>query len=226
MLFRSRPKSWMHIPNGFDVEELKPDFNARTSVREELGLNQDTLIIGLIGRDHPLKDNETFLRAASLVHAACPDAHFVVVGSGLDKQNAILVELAAQLKLALFIHFLGRRDDIPRLSSSFDIGVLSSCAEGFPNVVGEMMACGVPCVVTDVGDAGFLVGGTGRIVPPKDSEALGKACLEIIAEGSEGRQTLGEKARVRIMECFDIRIVVQRYEAVYASLFTRAVSRS
>jgi len=221
-----RPKSWVHIPNGIDVEMFRPDSNARGHVREELGVGRECLLIGLIGRNHPLKDIETFLRAASFIHSECHDAHFVMVGLGLDKQNASLVELIVQLKLVPYVHLLGRRDDIPRLSSSFDIGVLSSCAEGFPNVLGEMMACGVPCVATDVGDAGFLVGGTGRIVPPKNSAALGKACLEIIAEGSEGRRTLGEKARARIMECFDLRIIVHRYEAVYASLFTRGVSQS
>jgi glycosyltransferase involved in cell wall biosynthesis len=216
-----RPKLWVHIPNGFDLEAFRPDSNARASVREELGVSQDTLLVGLIGRDHPLKDIETFLRASSSICSGCRNVHFILVGSGLDQQNARLVEATAQLKLSPYVHLLGRRDDISRVSSSFDIGVLSSCAEGFPNVVGEMMACGVPCVVTDVGDAGFLLGGTGRVVPCKDPGALGKACLEIIAEGSEGRRTLGEKARARIVECFDIRIIVQRYEEMYSSLFSR-----
>lgn len=213
-----RPKSWVYIPNGFDVGEFKPDSDARTDVRKELGLGPDSILIGLISRDHPLKDNETFLRAVGILYPTHPDVHFVMVGPKLDGQNSKLAGLIAQLKLESYVHLLGGRSDIPRLASSFDIGVLSSCAEGFPNVVGEIMACGVPCVVTDVGDAAFLLGETGRIVPPKNPEALGKACIELIEAGSEGRRVLGKKARERMVELFDIRKIVSQYEALYSSL--------
>lgn len=114
---------------------------------------------------------------------------------------------------------LGFRDDIPRLTAALDIACLSSAfGEGFPNVLGEAMACEIPCVATDVGDSANIIGDTGRVVPPKNPVALGKALKELVCMGYEGRAGLGRSARKRIRERFELSKVVKRYEELYMGL--------
>jgi glycosyltransferase involved in cell wall biosynthesis len=116
------------------------------------------------------------------------------------------------------VHLLGERTDIPFVTSGLDIASSSSLGEGFPNVVGEAMACGVPCVVTDVGDSAWLVGDTGRVVPPGDPIALAGAWRDLIRMGEDRRRSVGEAARRRIVEGFSIDVMVRRYETVYEEL--------
>src|ERR1019366_290954 len=113
-------------------------------------------------------------------------------------------------------HLLGERGDTARLSASLDIGALSSAyGEAFPNVLGEMMACGVPCVATDVGDSGVIIADTGRLVPIRNPQALVSAWEELILIGPEKRAQLGVATRRRIETHFSISDVVSRYENVY-----------
>ena len=138
-----------------------------------------------------------------------------MAGTGLDRANSGLVELVAASGLHDRVHLLGYREDLHCLYSGFDIAVSSSRNEGFPNVVGEAMCCGVPCVVTDVGDSAWIVGDTGRVVPSRDSAALAKGILDLIAAGEAARKELGARARKRIEEMFSIRSVVERYDGEY-----------
>ncbi len=112
-------------------------------------------------------------------------------------------------------HLLGRREDIPRLNAALDLASSSSCGEGFPNVIGEAMACGVPCVVTDVGDSALIVGDTGRVVPPKNPEALAGAWRELIERGPEQRHQLGAAARCRVGKHYSLQAIVAQYEKLY-----------
>jgi glycosyltransferase involved in cell wall biosynthesis len=108
---------------------------------------------------------------------------------------------------------------------ALDIFSLTSAfGEGFPNVVGEAMACGVPCVVTDVGDAGFLVGDTGRAVPPKNPELLAEQWLEVISMGRERRLEMGAASRERIKARFNLRSVVSQYQRCYEELAGQPVA--
>jgi glycosyltransferase involved in cell wall biosynthesis len=110
---------------------------------------------------------------------------------------------------------------VARLMASFDIIVSSSSREGFPNVIGEAMACGVPCVVTDVGDSAKLVGQTGLVVPPRNPEALAQAGRELIRLGPEGRAKMGAAARERIRENFQLESVIAQYEGLYRDVLQR-----
>jgi glycosyltransferase involved in cell wall biosynthesis len=103
--------------------------------------------------------------------------------------------------------------------NALDIGTLSSSyGEAFPLVIGEAMACGIPCVVTDVGDCGYLVGDTGRVVPSRDPVALARAWDELIDLGPSGRVRLGQAARARIEALFSLPHVVAEYRALYCRL--------
>ncbi|NEP28701.1 glycosyltransferase, partial [Moorena sp. SIO3I6] len=204
------------IPNGFDTSLFKPSLEARAAFRSELGLSEQSILIGLIGRYHPMKDHPNFIRAASLLVKEFPDVHFIMVGTEVDQDNNFLSSLIQDLGLSNHIHLLGERSDIPRLTAALDINTLASAyGEAFPLVIGEAMSSGVPCVVTDVGDSAWIVGNTGRVVPPRNSEALARAWKELILMGNEGRKVLGKAARSRIIDSFSINSVVAQYESLY-----------
>jgi len=202
------------IPNGFDVDEFKPDPGARLSVRRELGLSPDTLLIGLTSRYHPLKDIPNFLVAAARLVARSPDVHFVLCGPGLGLENQELLSSLDAAGLRRRCHLLGVRSDRPRLFASFDIATNTSLSEAFPLAVGEAMACGTPCVVTNTGDSAMLVGDSGRVVPTRDPEAFTDAWAELISSPDE-RRRLGIAARRRIEKLYSLSEVVRRYEDLY-----------
>lgn len=216
-----RPKRWEVIPNGFDPEAFKPSEKARTGLRYELGLPEKSFLIGLVARFDPMKDHRNyFLAARQLLDTAegREDVHFVLAGHGVDVENVTMKSIISECGLNGRVHLLGERTDIPFVTSGLDIASSSSLGEGFPNVVGEAMACGVPCVVTDVGDSAWLVGDTGRVVPPGDPIALAGAWCDLIRMGEDRRRSVGEAARRRIVEGFSIDVMVRRYETVYEEL--------
>lgn len=208
------------IPNGYEVETLRPDSGARSSVRKALAISEDAPIVGLVARFDPQKDHRTFIRAAQLLHRDRPDAYFLLCGMEVTWENQELVRWIDEAGLRTRCHLLGQRDDdIPNLTAALDIASLSSAyGEGFPNVVSEAMSCGVPCVVTDVGDAALIVGQTGIVVPPRNPEALAAAWRTMLEMGCEGRRRMGIAARQRIRERFDIAEITGRYEHHFEEL--------
>ena len=207
------------IPNGFDPVAFQPDPEARTALRAELGLSPDTPLIGMVARYDPQKDHQTVVAAATRLHARMPNVHFVLCGNGVDQTNAELTGWITSAGLNHMCHLLGERNDVARVTAALDLATLSSAyGEGFPNVLGEAMACEVPCVATDVGDSAHVVGDTGRIVPARDADALAGAWSDLLTAGDDERKTLGERARCRILENFSISRVTHSYEAVYRSV--------
>lgn len=202
------PARWLHLPNGFDTDEWHPNEADRAEVRAELGLFEGDVLVGMIARVDPLKDHGTFLAAAVRVGARFSRARFVLIGKGTE-----LLAVPGELRAKLYC--LGERFDVQRQLRAFDIAVLSSIAEGFPNVIGEAMATGVPCVVTDVGDAATIVGETGYVVPPRDPEALGEAIGKLIENGATTRVRLGRLARQRIADGWSIQRVAKNYEQLW-----------
>jgi len=206
------------IQNGFDLDRFCPNKTAYRKLREELRIPEKTLLIGLIGRFHPQKGHRTFIEAAARLHTCHPDVHFVLCGNDVTWKNLDLVRWIDSAGIREQCHLLGCRDDMPRIQASLDIGTSASHSEAFPMVIGEEMACGVPCVVTDVGDSAHIVGDTGIAIPPKDPDALAQAWEKMISLGSDYRFKLGERARQRIRGNFDLNIIVRRYEELYDSV--------
>jgi glycosyltransferase involved in cell wall biosynthesis len=215
------PKRWEVLTNGFDLAVYKPDADARASLRQELELPDDTVLIGLVARYDPMKDHAGFLQAATELLSTDTKTHFVLAGGGVDQDNGPLNALIDELGVRKWIHLLGRRDDVPRLTAGLDIATCCSLGEGFPNVVGEAMGCAVPCVVTDVGDAARIVGDTGIVVPAADAQALARGWREMIGKGSAGRAELGKRALARIEDQFSLAHCVERYQDFYESLFNQ-----
>jgi glycosyltransferase involved in cell wall biosynthesis len=208
------PRRWHFIPNGFDTSYFTPRKECRDRIRAELGVPLDALVVGMVARYHPMKDHALFLRAAKQLLRELPNTHFVLAGPGITGTNdALALQIDPSLRNNLSL--LGPRSDIPELLSAFDIATLTSTHEGFPNVVGESMACGVPCVVTDAGDAAAIVGSTGWSVPTGDVHALALAWKAALQMSSLARFNLGVAARNRIVEEFAMESVVAQYEALY-----------
>lgn len=165
------------IPNGYNISLYNIDARAREKVRIELGLKADAVLLGMVARYDPQKDHENLLKAISILAADNFNANFsvVLVGAGMDRSNLELKQLIDKYSLRDKIVLLGQRHDIPSVMNALDLHVLSSLGEAFPNVLSEAMACGTPCVTTDVGDAALIVGDSGWVVPPRQSAALAEA---------------------------------------------------
>lgn len=206
------------VPNGFDLTRFQPDALARTAVRAELGMRDDTLLVGLIGRFDPQKNHAGFFEAARYLHSRLPMVHFVLAGKGIDMSNRDLMRMVEAAGVCHVTHLLGLRSDIPRLMAALDVLASSSCGEAFSNVLGEAMACGVPCAVTNVGDSAYIVGDTGQVVLSGDMNALAAAMEGLLTLPPDEKAALGTRARARVAEHFEIEKVVQQYETFYDGL--------
>ena len=209
------------IPNGFDADRFRPDPGARDRLLARLGLATDVRLIGMVARYHPLKDHGTLLRAAERIMSERTDVHLVLAGRGMEPSNPLLQPGAIARVLAGRMHAIGECPDVADLTAGLDIATLSSKAEGFPNVLGEAMACGVPCVATDVGDVAEVLGGVGLVVPRESPDALSRAWSAILDESGAERQARSLAARQRIEESFSMRAVSARYEELYRCLHPR-----
>jgi glycosyltransferase involved in cell wall biosynthesis len=210
------------IPNGFDLDQFRPNPAARGRIRAELGIAGEAPVIGIAGRFVPLKNHRPFVEAARIVAERCPEARFLMAGDGVDRENADLMRWIEVTGYADRFYLLGRRSDMADVLAATDIVALTSNTEAFPLVVGEAMATGVPCVSTDVGDAGWLIGETGRVVPRDDPERFAEALLDLLGMDAGERQELGCRARRRMEQEFEIGHVAARYDALWHALATGA----
>ncbi|QJR06239.1 glycosyltransferase (plasmid) [Sphingobium yanoikuyae] len=204
------------VPNGYDLERFRPDPDARAAVRSELGLAQDQQVIGFVARYDPLKDHGNLLQALALLKEQGQAPACLLIGTGMDEGNVALLSLIAGLGLSDQIYLLGQRNDIPAVMSALDLHIMSSASEAFPNVLAEAMACGTPCVTTDVGDAAVIVGDTGWVVPAQDSvalaEAISHALQKVDAQDWNSRKA---SARARVEQQFSIDRMVRSYRAIW-----------
>lgn len=208
-------KKMVVIPNGIDTERFKPDLDARVTVRAEWGIPEQKILIGLVGRLDPMKDHPTFLRAAALLYQQRQDVCFVCVGTGSEDYAQELYQLTRELGISDRVIWAGARADMPRVYNALDISVCSSYGEGFPNVIGEAMACGIPCVVTDVGDSALIVKDAGVVVPPQNPEALAAGlalCLE------KNASTMKIKARSHIIQNFSVQNLFEKTKQLLMDL--------
>jgi len=203
------------IPNFFETERFKPRPEEAAGFRRSIGCNDDSTLVGLVARFDKLKDHLTFLRAARTVVTRFPRCRFLLIGRGCDQTNGQLMQWIEECGLRERVCALGERGDLPMVQSALDIAVNSSITEGFPNAIGEAMACAVPCVVTDVGDCKFVVGEAGLVVPPRDPDALAGAIVKLIDLPPEARARIGERGRHRVMTEFSKASVVGKFTKLY-----------
>lgn len=202
------------LPNGFDCNLFAPDEAARLKIRKELGIADDRLVIGLIARYDPWKNHAGFFQMAATLADRYPDAVFVLAGKGINRDNPDLLAMIED-RLLDRVFLLSDRRDVGSINAALDIACNVSHGEGFPNAVGEAMACGIPCVVTPVGAAAELVGDCGVVAASTQVDDLVQAMEGMIRMPAATRRALGVAARERILTHFSIEAVAKRYLSLY-----------
>ena len=200
---RGFPRGAMRvIPNGIDTSHFCFDPAGRERMRRAWGVPQSAVLVGLVGRADPMKDHPTFLRAAARLILTDPRWWFVCVGDGAPEHMARLSKQAAELGLEQRLIWAGSCDNMSAAYSALDLAASSSCGEGFSNVVAEAMACGRPCVVTDVGDSARIVGEFGVVVPPRDPAALSDGIYRVHVRLERNRTALAQQVREHVIKSF------------------------
>ncbi|SAI69772.1 glycosyltransferase [Bordetella ansorpii] len=218
----------MVISNGYDLARFTPDAEARERMRALWRVAPDVPLAGCVARWDPLKDHRNLLQAIGHLVREGRDQGLqcVLVGRGMATSNTELAALIDAEGLRGRVLLAGPSDDVPAVMNALDMHVLSSCAEGFPNVVAEAMACGTPCVVTDVGDAAYILGDTGPVAPPEQPAALADAIGAVLAQlATRGRDAVGQAGRQRVLEKFDLQRMVDAYVEVWRRISEEGEAR-
>lgn len=212
----------IHIPNGFDLSHYRPDPAARGRLRMLFDLPDDGIVVGMIARNHPMKDHAMLVRAVARARAAGHYLRLLLVGPGMDRPDAALRQVIAANLPPEAVTLAGERTDIAEWLPGLDLLALSSAwGEAFPNILGEAMSCGVPCVATDVGDSAWVLGEGGLIAPPRDAEAMGAALERLAGLDEAARRAIGAAGRARAIANFDINDIAVQYRRLYASAVER-----
>jgi glycosyltransferase involved in cell wall biosynthesis len=208
------------IGNGYNINQFFIDKYIRDSFRNKLNLTNEENLLGMVGRYDPLKDHLNLVMALNKIIKAGYNIKLILVGKDLDINNRRLINQIKENELLDKIFLMGQRNDISAVMNALDLNILSSLSEAFPNVLPEAMACGTPCVTTDVGDAALIVGNTGWVVPPKDPLLLANAIMQALDEKQLNQhQWLDRKykCRSRIVDNFCIERMVSNYHNVWIS---------
>lgn len=206
------------IGNGYELDKFTPNSQLALDTRNALMLNENVVLFGMVGRYDPLKDHTNLLAALSqLKHQF--DFKCLLVGKDLSATNNELISEIEKQGLQSHIVLLEQRNDIPAIMNALDLHILSSSSEAFPNVIAEAMACGTPCVSTDVGDAALIVGEAGWVVPAQDSRQLASAITQALTLKQDSLKwlELQNQARNRIIEHFSIETMINKYHDVWNS---------
>jgi len=207
------------LPNGFDCEEFAPDSSKRDQIRKTLALGKDETVFGHIARYHPMKNHHGLIEAFAMLNKSHPSSRLMLIGWHVSKENTRLSEYIKRLKLEEKILLLDEQSDIPSFLNAMDWLVSSSLwGEGFPNVIGEAMACEVPCIATDVGDSAYIIDENGFIVDPDNTRALAEAMTRAAQLSPEEKAKLGKSARKRVKAEFQHNAIARKYETLYQEI--------
>lgn len=211
------------IPNGYDLSILKVSKLKKRKFQKKIKLKKKIPIIGNVARFDPQKDHLNLLNALYLINKRNIDFFCILVGFNVHKKNLDLVSNIKQLRLSNHVKLIGQYENISEVMNGLDLHILSSSyGEGFPNVIAESMACGTPCIVTDVGDSALVVGKTGWVVPPKDSAKLAIAIERALCEKNTSKWNKRcNKARQRIKIKFSIMKMIESYNNLWIKVYKK-----
>lgn len=202
------------IHNGYDLNNFFQNDALRNEFLNEFNTSENTFAIGHVGSYDPLKDQNTLIEALKILHEKHFNFTAVLVGKNLDKNNSEMVSKIKDSGLCDHVHLLGIRNDIPSIMNGIDIFMLTSLSEAFPNVLNEAMACGTPCITTNVGDASLIVDNTGWIVNPKEPKSLADAVIKAANEKKLDNYKWihrQKECRQRISKNFTLEKMVTKY---------------
>ena len=211
------------IPNGVDINMFQPDPGARKIFRDMLGVKNHTTLFGQIARFHPIKNQTGMIKAFSVLAGKSAATELILAGEGCDQNNKVLVALIDSHGVSNRVHLLGVRSDVEKILPGLDVLVSPSLSEAFPVAIAEAMACGLPCIATDVGDTAALLADTGVVVASNNNEALAHAMQEMLCMSETRLNDLGMKARSRIHRKYSMEVVASSYQTLYFSLIKHSV---
>lgn len=213
-----KPQTEMLIPNGYDLSKFVPDLISKQQIRASLDIPHDAFVLGNVGRFAPQKDHPNLLKALALANLPSGKFFCLLVGEKMDHENHELTALATSLGILDSLRFLGPRRDVEKVMNGMDVHVTSSAfGESFPNVICESMACGNPCITTEVGDAAFIAGETGFLAQPGDAESLSSAIYLAYQSHFDRVAWLDRKsaARRRIQDKFSLERMCEAYRSAW-----------
>lgn len=212
------PAKSIFIPNGFDTHLFSPKKTPEILMGVP-SFNSHPFTIGLAARFHPMKDLHTFFRAARIVANNKPNVRFRVAGAGLDQSNTELLSLINEEGVSEKVELLGKQTNMVDFYRSLDaLALTSAWGEAFPNVLGEAMSCGIPCVSTDVGDAANIIGKTGFIVPARSPEKLAGCLMQLIDDSPTSRTTRKLDSREKVIQNYSLPTIAAQYAELYRSV--------
>ncbi len=209
--------SFETILNGVDTDKFKPNAEDRARVRAELGIREDTVLIGTVGRTIKVKNHPLMIEAAHILKDRGLPFKMVVVGdSPFYSIREEMEEKIKKYRLSDTVEFLGNRSDVERVMNAFDIFVLPSLSEGCSNVIQEAMATGLPVIATNVGGNPELVsdGRTGFLFTSEDADDFA-AKMETLVCNPALRKQFGEASREDALQRFSLDVMVKAYEDFY-----------
>lgn len=215
------PGRMVLVRNGYDLRRFAPLPVLRQQLRSSVGVQDDVPLIGIVGRFHPQKDYATGFAALGSIARRGLAFKVAAAGTGMSSENSELQSIVLREGLKDRVTLLGRRNDIEFVYSAFDVLLLcSSSGEASPNVVAEAMSCGTPCIVTDVGDAAFIVGETGWVAPPSDPVALAGQIEQAVRvwRDAVAWETRKAAARARIVEHLSLDRMIEGYRRVWSEV--------
>lgn len=214
-------KKIMLVTSGFDLSFFKISKHQKLYFKKKIKIKKHTPLIGIVARYHPIKDHTNLLNALSIIRSKNKKFCCVLVGSDMNRKNKILFNEIKRLQLDNYVKLLGPKNNILQVMNGLDVNILCSKSEGFSSVIVEAMACGTPCVVTDVGDSAFIVGKTGWIVPPKDSIKLANTIEKALSEiGKKNWKKRCDQARLRVKNNFGISKMIKSYNIIWSKVYT------
>lgn len=208
------------VSSGFDLSLFKISKYQKLFFKKKIKIKKQTPLIGLVARYHPIKDHENLFNALSIVKSKNKKFCCVLVGPNTNRKNKVLLNKVKRLQLGNCVKLLGTTNNIPQVMNGLDVNILCSKSEGFPSVIAEAMACGTPCIVTNVGDSALIVGKTGWIVPPNDSVKLANAIKKALSEIDKNNwKKRSNQARLRIKKNFGINKMIKSYNLIWSKVY-------
>jgi len=214
-----RPERMGVTYNGVDTQRFAPCRESRIAMRKELGLAEESFVVGAVGRLVPIKDHQTLLKAVALLSGSGIDVRVLLVGSGPEREK---LQSQATYALEGRVCFVGDSSRVPEMLNAMDVFVLPSLGEGMSNTLLEAMACGLPVLATNVGGNAEIIENNlnGCLFTPGDAEWLADR-LKLLARDPALIHQLGTAARNRAIESFSLSRMLENYRSFYLDLAAR-----
>lgn len=210
------------VYTGFDFSLFKIDKYLKLNFKKKIKVQKQKKILGIVARYHPVKNHMNLLNALSIIKLENKNFICIMVGSDMTKKNKILLHEIKKLGLNSFVKLLGPNKNIPEVMNGLDINILCSKSEGFPNVIVEAMACGTPCIVTDVGDSAFIVSKNGWVVPSNNPKKLAQAINQaLFMINSKNWKKRCSEARLIVKKKFGIIKMIKKYNLIWSEILNK-----